>query len=213
MRWHIAQWFENKWWRIYLKGKSPKEYSHWKTNYWEEFILKIGLKKSELIKPMIDVGCGPAGIFTIFSNEQVTALDPLLHLYEDLSIFKISEYPKVEFVNQSFESFVSNKSYQTVFCLNAINHFIDLKASFQKLNEITAQKGQLIVSVDAHNHGFFRRLFALIPFDILHPHQYTLEEYESFVEKSGFEVENKVLIKKAFFFDYWVVIAQKRDEL
>jgi hypothetical protein len=42
----------------------------------------------------------------------------------------------------------------------------------------------------------------------LHPHQYNLAEYEHFLEKSGFSIDRKVVMKKEFFFDYWVLVAK-----
>jgi hypothetical protein len=45
--------------------------------------------------------------------------------------------------------------------------------------------------------------------DVLHPHQYYLEEYEEFLVKQGYDINKKVLIKKDWIFDYWVLIASK----
>lgn len=209
MRWQFAQFFELRWWKNYLKGKSPEDYLRWKKNYWLEFLKGLDLNVNDVEYPAIDIGCGPAGVFMILEEGQVTAVDPLLDSYESLEIFNQTAYPKANFVHSSFEDFSSDQKYETVFCLNAINHFIDLGASFENLGAICSDNGQLIVSIDAHNHLFFRKLFSWIPLDILHPHQYTLAEYEAFVEAAGFRIEKKVLGQKRFFFDYWIIKARK----
>ncbi|MGB1248939.1 MAG: class I SAM-dependent methyltransferase, partial [Chitinophagales bacterium] len=209
-RWKIAQWFERRWWKNYLKKKTPTDYLTWKKNYWNGFLQEINLSLEKTEAPIIDIGCGPAGIFTIFQNEKITALDPLLEQYEkDLLIFDKEKYPQTSFITQDFETATIKEKYTTVFCLNAINHFHDLKNSLQKLNNITSLNGKLILSIDAHNHSFFKHLFRLLPLDILHPHQYDLVEYTAMLEENGFEIKGKFCQKKAFFFDYWVLTAEK----
>lgn len=206
IRWQIAQFFENYWWKSYLKKRSAVDYLAWKQSYWNNFLNNIALNKHQLQEPIIDIGCGPAGIFMVFNNQEITALDPLLLDYENLEVFKRANYEGVDFVAKRFENFENLKKYKTIFCLNAINHFVDIDLSFKKLQAICELEGKIIVSVDAHNFIFFRKLFAFLPLDILHPHQYNLSEYEHFLEKNGFEVQHKILMKKAFFFNYWVLV-------
>lgn len=208
IRWQLAQFFEFRWWKNYLRGKSPNEYLEWKKKYWVGFLESIELKLADISYPAIDIGCGPAGIFMILPGD-ITAVDPLLTSYEELPIFNQSSYAKVSFVHSSFEDFASEKQFNTIFCLNAINHFIDIEASFVKLAELSTEQGQLIISIDAHNHGFFRKLFSWFPLDVLHPHQYTLLEYEAFIQAAGFRIDEKVLSQQRFFFDYWIIKARK----
>ena len=207
-RWKIAQWFERKWWKNYTSGKSPQQYLTWKKEYWKGLLKELNL--TEINEPIADIGCGPAGVFTIFNDKEVLALDPLVQQYEqDLGIFKPQDYPSTTFVAEAFEHHTFNKKCRTVFCLNAINHFIKIEASFKKLNEILTDDGQLIVSIDAHNHAFFKHLFRFMPLDILHPHQYDLEEYKDFLSRNGFEINQVLLKKKEFFFNYFVIVASK----
>jgi 2-polyprenyl-3-methyl-5-hydroxy-6-metoxy-1,4-benzoquinol methylase len=208
-RWHIAQFFEKQWWKNYLNGKSPEEYLAWKRKYWVGFLNKIDLQADLIQDPIIDIGCGPAGIYMVLENHEITAVDPLLLHYTALPIFKTEKYPYVNFEGTTFEELETEEKYQTVFCLNAINHFIDIEYSFQKLHEICVPGGQVIMSIDAHNHSFFRKILAFLPMDILHPHQYYREEYEAFLTKQGFTITKKVLIKKDWVFDYWVLLASK----
>jgi 2-polyprenyl-3-methyl-5-hydroxy-6-metoxy-1,4-benzoquinol methylase len=210
LRWKIAQAAEIRWWRSYLKGKPEADYLQWKNKYWQNLLQQIGLepRKKERI---LDAGCGPAGIFMTLKEQQVDALDPLLDQYEDKLVhFSKNQYPNVRFFSLALEDFAEAIPYDTVFCLNAINHVSDLNLCFDKLVAHTKAGGQLVVSIDAHNWSFFRHLFRLIPGDILHPHQYNLEEYKNFLTQRNCIIENVVLMDSTFIFDYYVLVARMR---
>lgn len=68
LKWRLAQTLEKVWWKRYLSDKNPNDYLIWKTQYWKTFfkpyVNLIPIKNSSLIA---DIGCGPAGIFTIFN--------------------------------------------------------------------------------------------------------------------------------------------------
>ena len=211
LKWELAQRVELLWWRKYLRKKSKEEYTAWKKGYWNEVLQKIG--KHLQIQPkdkVLDAGCGPAGIFMVLPHQQVTAVDPLLSDYQNkLPHFLPSDYPNVQFHNLPLEQFQSTGDYDIAFCMNAINHVSDIDHSFDRLVESVRPQGTLVVSIDAHNYDFFKRLFRLIPGDILHPHQYDLVEYQQMLTKRGCEVSHCQLIKKNWLFDHYVLVARK----
>jgi 2-polyprenyl-3-methyl-5-hydroxy-6-metoxy-1,4-benzoquinol methylase len=213
LRWKLAQAFEIRWWQQYLKNKPTTDYSAWKSAYWFTLLQNIGL--SDILKDtnhrILDAGCGPAGIFMLFKDhKKVEALDPLLTEYETkLHHFKQSNYPNVQFYAQTLESFNKNEEYDTLFCLNAINHVADLSACFDTLVKATKSGGTLVVSIDAHNYEFLKHVFQLIPGDVLHPHQYNLKEYGEMLTNRGCIIENTVLYKKEFIFNYFILVAKK----
>ncbi len=209
LRWKIAQSAELRWWQRYLKRKPTADYLQWKRAYWKTFLQQINvfLKTEEQV---LDAGCGPAGIFTVLKDQQVDAVDPLLDQYDEkLDHFQKSNYPNISFFSESIEDFQSTKTYDKVFCLNAINHVADLDICLDKLVNFTRPGGQLIFSIDAHNYQLFKYVFRLIPGDILHPHQYDLKEYQRMLIARGLEVSNLVLYKKHFFFNYYVLVCSK----
>ncbi len=206
LRWKIAQFFEAWWWRRYLRGKSIPDYLDWKRAYWLDFLKKIALEVPPEAS-VFDAGCGPAGIFLVLRNNAVTALDPLLGKYRGLfPYFSDGSLRNVQFVEQPLEQFVAPQKFELVFCLNAINHVADLGVCLQKLREATRPGGQLILSVDAHNYPFFKRLFQLLPGDILHPHQFDLADYERLLAQYGFTLKSRTLVNQEFFFGYWVLV-------
>jgi 2-polyprenyl-6-hydroxyphenyl methylase/3-demethylubiquinone-9 3-methyltransferase len=208
-RWRLAQFFEIRWWRRYLARRDKTEYLNWKRQYWLDFLQKSGLEISPN-STVLDAGCGPAGIFTALENKTIDALDPLLDEYENtLPHFRRSDYPQVRFFNTPLEFFFPDKKYDFVFCLNALNHVADLSLCLNRLAELTKPGGTLAVSVDAHNHAWLKKAFRLAPADILHPHQFDLEEYRAMLTAQGFQIQKKVLIKKEAIFNYYLLVAKK----
>jgi 2-polyprenyl-3-methyl-5-hydroxy-6-metoxy-1,4-benzoquinol methylase len=208
LRWQLAQFFEIRWWQNYLKNKDKSTYLDWKRDYWQRFLQKSGI----VLLPnsrILDAGCGPAGIFTILDAHQTDALDPLLEDYEaKLPQFVRGDYPSVNFICESLENFKETKPYDAIFCLNAINHVADLEACLNHLTELTKPNGVLAMSIDAHNFSFLKRLFRLVPGDILHPHQYDLQEYEAMMTSRGFQLTQSVLIKHELIFDYYLLVGR-----
>ena len=211
-RWKLAQTAEIRWWQGYLKNKPTTDYAVWKTKYWQDLLKEIGLNAqiTEGSK-ILDAGCGPAGIFMIFKNHKVDALDPLLDEYEaKLPHFRRENYPNVQFFSQPLESFSDKKAvYGTVFCLNAINHVADLQRAFDVLVDATKSGGTLVVSIDAHNYSFLKTIFQALPGDILHPHQFDLAEYSDMLTSRGCRIERTLLKKSEFIFNYYVLVATK----
>ena len=145
------------------------------------------------------------------SHCQVDAVDPLLEKYEaKLAHFSSDHYPSTRFIAQPFEQFSTEKKYEIVFSINAINHVADLEQCLDKLVDLTAKNGILVMSIDAHNYLIFKHLFRLIPGDILHPHQYDLEEYKAMLRSRNMHISQSILLKKEFFFDYHVLVATKQ---
>lgn len=209
-RWKMAQAAEIRWWQNYLSKKEPTEYLNWKKKYWRNFLKTCNIEPQEGQR-CLDAGCGPAGVFTVLDTQQVVAVDPLLTQYQEkLPHFVPQDYPFTSFITSSIEDFTPTSSFDFVFCLNAINHVDDIDKSVDRLLQALAPTGTLVFSIDAHNYQGFKRLFRLLPGDILHPHQYDLSEYENMLTSRGLKIINAHQIDKAFFFDYYVLLAQWR---
>ncbi len=211
-RWKLAQAAEIRWWQGYLKNKPTIDYAVWKTKYWQNLLKEMDLAGSITEgSKILDAGCGPAGIFMILKNHKVDALDPLLDEYEaKLPHFRRENYPNVQFFSQPLESFSDKKAvYDTVFCLNAINHVADLQRAFDVLVDATKAGGTLVVSIDAHNYSFLKTIFQALPGDILHPHQFDLAEYSNMLTSRGCRIERTLLKKAEFIFNYYVLVATK----
>jgi SAM-dependent methyltransferase len=204
-RWQIAQFFERNWWRWYLGGKDKTQYLTWKKNYWRGFLAKIALEIPEH-QTIADLGCGPAGIFTLLEQNQVVAIDPLIDQYQrDLHQFDPKDYPYTQFLTCKLEDWQPNQTFDTVFCINAINHVEQMAKASQIIRAATKAGGTIIISTDAHRYAFLQRLFSLVPGDILHPHQYTLDGYLAVFAEAGLNTPEVYLIKREGIFDYFAL--------
>lgn len=212
LRWKIAQALEIRWWQYYLSKREVKDYLGRKKLYWEKILKKISLSLHQE-DTMLDVGCGPAGIFIALPQYSINAVDPLINRYEeDLDHFSKDWYPWVQFYPLPLEKFQSSSQYDKVFCLNAINHVNNLSVCLKQLSKLTKTGGTLVLSIDTHNFSFFKLLFRLIPGDILHPHQYDIEEYCRMLEVNDFSIQKIINLKKGFLFDYQLILANKQGE-
>lgn len=210
-RWKIAQALEIKWWKRYLKDKEPAEYLAWKTNYWQELLQELNALKMKGSSHVLDAGCGPAGMFLALDKYSVTAVDPLLSKYQNLPHFQPEKYPYTDFQVGTIEQMNFEQEFDTVFCLNAINHVSDIHLAYDNICKAVKKDGQLVVSIDAHNHSFLKKIFKALPGDVLHPHQYDLKEYESFLTDRGFEIEQTLLKDSGKIFNYYVQVARRKN--
>lgn len=212
IKWNIAQKAERTWWQRYLKGKDVAAYQTWKRAYWQGILNSIADAAPVLPgMDILDAGCGPAGIFMNLEGCQVDAVDPLLDSYAaDLPHFKSDMYPYSTFHAIPMEQFTTDHRYDIVFCMNAINHVYNIGTSYDLLTNLLKPGGKLVVSIDAHNHKFFKHLFRMIPGDILHPHQYDLAEYACFLTSRSCRIVQTERIKHEFFFDHYVQVAEKQ---
>lgn len=217
----MAQWFELRWWKNYLHDKNETEYLSWKKNYWKEILLKVDAGSGggdpamtfctlDVSKTICDLGCGPAGVFIALPQNRVTALDPLVDEYEkQIPFFRKKDYPNVNFVQSIIEDLLSQEQFDFVFCMNVINHVQDIEKGFEKLNALCKDNGVVVLSIDGHNHSFFKYLFRLVPGDVLHPHQFDLNEYQSLFETHGLKVLKTELLKKKIIFNHYLLVARK----
>ncbi|GJM31865.1 MAG: hypothetical protein DHS20C18_08660 [Saprospiraceae bacterium] len=209
LRWKIAQAAEIRWWQSYLRKQEPIIYLGKKREYWNRvlrqaaFIPKPGSK-------VLDAGCGPAGIFMVLKNVEIDALDPLLDAYEaNLPHFNRSDYPQVNFIHAALENLEAENTYDTIFCLNAINHVANIELAMDRLICALKPGGQLLLSIDTHNYEVLKKIFRLLPGDILHPHQYDLDEYRNMLQSRECAIQQELFLKKGQIFNYHLLVAFK----
>jgi 2-polyprenyl-6-hydroxyphenyl methylase/3-demethylubiquinone-9 3-methyltransferase len=209
-RWLIAQFAEIRWWRRYLSRQDPHEYRMRKTRFWHNFLAEAHIQ----VPPdhtVLDVGCGPAGIFMALTEHKAVAVDPLLDAYQkNLSaFFNPALYPHTTFVQGRLEE-LNLGTFDYVFCLNAINHVDDLQHAMAQLALAMHPNSQLILTVDAHNRRWMQKIFKAVPGDILHPHQYHLDDYIAFLKHHGLELTAPAQrLKHELIFSYYLLKAKK----
>ena len=212
LRWRLAQFFEVIWWKSHLKNEDKGEYYRKKKLYWEKILSDCsGAFTIEETDSIIDMGCGPSGLYILYPWRAVTAVDPLLDKYEKtLPMFTMADYPMVNFVTSAIEDYTTTETFDYVFCMNAINHVSNIQKGFKKLAQLCNKTGKLIVTIDAHNHPWMKSIFRFGPGDVLHPHQYDMKEYCTFLENEGYKVVKTILLDKKFIFNHYMLIAERK---
>lgn len=209
-KWNLAQKLEYKWWQRYLRKKEVGKYLDWKKGYWNQLLNNISpfvtLTGNHQI---LDAGCGPSGIYMVLEGNQVTAIDPLLNRYQHLPHFTPTDYPWVNFENRSIESLNVESQFDIIFCLNAINHVDNIQWCYDNLVNALKPGGILVISTDTHRNDLVKKVFQLIPGDMLHPVQLNLKEYNQMLTSRGIKVLAEKLYKREMIFDYYVTVAQK----
>lgn len=209
MRWRVAQFLERRWWRRYLRDKSPADYLIDKRAYWTKTLNQLGWEP-EAGRRVLDAGCGPAGVFILVHEvESVTALDPLLESYEaDLPVFRRADYPNVRFLARPLEQgFSAPSTFAAIYCFNAINHVADWDLALDALTAQARPGTRMILTSDVHRHRWLLPLFRALPGDALHPQQHGPEAYRAALEKRGWRIEQEQVLRREAIFDYtaWVV--------
>ncbi len=209
-KWRLAQAAEIRWWRRYLGSRPVSVYLEQKKGYWRKVLDQANLR----VLPgqrVLDAGCGPAGIFIALDHCRVTCVDPLLERYrQDLPHFDPAWYPWVNFYAVKVEDFTPETPFELIFCLNALNHFADLEKSLRQLRAALIPGGTMILTVDTHRSDWLKRIFQRLPGDILHPHQYALNDYQAMLNRADFSVVNTVMLKPGRIFDYWLIEAHAK---
>jgi 2-polyprenyl-3-methyl-5-hydroxy-6-metoxy-1,4-benzoquinol methylase len=213
LKWKIAQKLEYKWWQKYLRTKNVEEYLTSKSAYWDAILKSIApFLTVQGQQQILDAGCGPAGIFMVLKGNHVTAVDPLLHKYAELPHFNASDYPWVNFLHQPLETFQQKETFDIIFCINAINHVNDIELCYDRLVAALKPGGVMVISVDCHRSNVLKKIFQLLPGDMLHPVQLNLVEYNQKLIKRGMHVLNDILYKREPIFDYFITIAVKNHQ-
>lgn len=209
-KWKLAQKLEFEWWQRYLKNKNAVDYLSWKKGYWLDILDKISSYLPVLSdKQILDAGCGPAGIFMALEGNRVDAIDPLLDKYSSLIHFQPQASPWTQFRSLSIEQLEEREKYDVIFCMNAINHVRDIELCYDKLEASLKPNGCMVISTDAHRYGLLKKIFQLLPGDMLHPVQLDIREYEAFLTNRNLAIVQTVLLKREPIFDYHITIARK----
>ena len=210
LKWKIAQAVEIKWWQNHLKDKDKSSYYDQKRSYWERLLKDIGFNIPKEPSKILDAGSGPAGIFIFFDDHKVVAVDPLLDKYKsNPEQFDTTDFQHVEFITATIERIHRDQEFDIVFCLNWINHVNSIQSSLRNLFNALKPGGKLVLSTDAHKSNFLKNLFQLVPVDILHPHQYNINEYKTFVNNAGFQISTSKKVKSELIFGHWVIQAYR----
>jgi len=180
--------------------------------YLRRILQMLGLDVDTLKgKTVLNVGCGPAGMFILLNESNVTALDPLLDKYDQtLASFNKSDYPHTRFISRLVEEYSPTQKYDFIFAINMLDHVNNLTQTAMVLHSaLKAEDGQLIVLVDSHRSRLLKLLMKIIPVNPLHPNSLSLEDYLKIFQNHNLTCTRQLIFAKKLFFDYQLLVFRK----
>jgi len=129
-------------------------------------------------KRTLDVGCGPTSIFLALRQGTKYAVDPTLeHLFQlHPFVREVEEYRDVNFISSSIEEVNLDKQFDMIFMINVLDHVAELKPVIDKVDELLAPSGILILPVDCYADGLVRSIQRFFDADLPHPHHFVAED-------------------------------------
>ena len=214
IRWKVAQALEWRWWDRYLSRQSSEAYLRSKRAYWERTLAQL---EWEVVPgaEALDAGCGPAGVYLLLHDRQrITAIDPLLDRYRQLSVFRPDAYPGVTFLQRTLEKPGDVGPFRQLYCFNAINHVRDWELSLDTLTALALPGSELLLTSDVHRHSWLLPVFRLLPGDLLHPQQHGPDAYRRALERRGWRIDREKVLRREAIFDYraWVCTFSPRPD-
>lgn len=199
--WHHAQHEEQECWSgVRHKLLSP-DYIELKCAYWRKILAKCGVSEAELQNsPVLEVGCGPSGVFLLFpANPHYVLVDPLLDHYRNMAPHLFGTQ---HCISEPLEDLGSalNGGFQTVIAINCIDHCRDIHAFIRKLRNLCDDRATVLLAVNTHQRGWTARLWHRFQrfLEPHHPYHFTLEGYKELVAphfaiENTFDIEDEVI--------------------
>ena len=129
-------------------------------------------------KRILDIGCGPTSIFLALREGEKYAVDPNLDRLFELHPFMkdIEEYEDVNFVSRPLEEVVFDRQFDLVFVINMLDHVGALQQVVDKVDELLAPSGTLVIVVDCYADRAVRNIMSFFGVDLPHPHHFLAED-------------------------------------
>ena len=174
-RWLAAQELELK----ALERANVRELIHLRRHTWTRLLDSL---KGEITfdnsKRILEVGGGPTSIFLAIKEGEKYVVDPLCEQLFHLHPFvrEVAEYKDVNFVARPIGEATFDKQFDLIFMINVLDHVDELKSVANKIDELLAPSGKLIVAVSCYTDPAVRDVVNFFDADLPHPHHFVAED-------------------------------------
>ncbi len=129
-------------------------------------------------KRILDIGSETTSIFLALREGEKYAVDPLFEYLFDLHPFlkEVEEYKDVHFISSPIEDMTSSKSFDIIFMLAALDHTGEIGPVVDKIDELLAPSGTLIIFVDCYKDSAVRSIMSFSDIYLYHPHHFVAED-------------------------------------
>ena len=170
-RWLVAQRQEE---RAVSDADSIKEFLRVRRHTWARLVdeLKISVDPATRI---LEIGGGPTSIFLAIREGERYAVDPAYSRLFDMHPFMrdVEEYKGVNFIGCPLEEMAPGKQFDIIFMVNVLDHVGSLKPVVDKIEELLAPGGTLVIVVDCYADPVVKNIIRFFDPDPSHPHHFT----------------------------------------
>jgi len=123
---------------------------------------------------VLDIGCGPTSIFLAIREGEKYVVDPTLERLFQLHPFvrEVKEYRDVHFISSPVEEATFDKKFDLIFTINSLDHVGALRPVINKIDDLLAPGGRLVVIVDCYADRAVRNIMSFFDVDLPHPHHF-----------------------------------------
>jgi hypothetical protein len=136
---------------------------------------EIGFNNSTRI---LDIGSGPTSVFLAIRKGEKYAVDPNFERLFELHPFmrEVEEYKEVNFISSPIEEIALDKQFDLIFAINVLDHVGELKPVIDKVDELLAASGMLVIIVDCYADAAVSKIMRSFDVDLPHPHHFVSED-------------------------------------
>ncbi|MBI4428789.1 MAG: class I SAM-dependent methyltransferase, partial [Ignavibacteriales bacterium] len=171
--WKTAQEEELHCWSINREKLRRSDYLEIKKLYWQRLLSKIGiLHVLGTDARILEVGCGPAGVFLLLPresrNDQYYVLDPLLARYKEMFPDYFGRCVEVDSALETWR-FQPDLRFDLILAINCIDHSLDIEKFLAQVRTLLSESGRAIVAVNTHQRRWTARLWKRFQ-KVIEPH-------------------------------------------
>jgi len=129
-------------------------------------------------KRILDIGGGPTSIFLALREGEKYVVEPNVERLFKLHPFvrEVEEYRDVNFISSPIEEAAFDKQFDLIFIINVLDHVGTLKPVVDKIDELLAPSGILIIVVDCYADRAVRRIINFFDVDLPHIHHFVADD-------------------------------------
>lgn len=169
------RWFWTRYKRFSTEEIRRKLLEYWMNfRYLEEIRQLVTLSE----KRVLDVGCGLTSVLEIMEGTYRVGIDPRMDFFHTvLPLNNDIQWLRAQGEYVPFK----NRSFEVVFCSNALDHTIDPKATLLEIHRVLKEKGKVVLSVDVFPQKQSAR-------DPIHRFSFSEDQVLNLLANTGFEV-------------------------
>jgi SAM-dependent methyltransferase len=178
-RWQIAQMAERKGRK--REPYTPESISRAKSQFITslEMLEQCGITFDNSQK-LLDIGSAGTSVFSVLETGQRYCVDPLLNHIFTLYPFiqEIREYKGVHFISSRIEEVDFSFRFDLIFMINLLDHTRNPREIVDKVTNLLASGGHVIVTLDTYNSKRIRDIIQFFDPDPAHPHHFMRNDVE-----------------------------------